>query len=1460
MRIKSKLDLNKNYQNIEQGALIAAKNVKLSDSYSLISDKGYNDLASNVLSGKTIVGHIIGLDNKIYLFTSDSIIYEYNELTGECKDLEYDNKDNETFHWTYHTGAKITGCVTSNTAGEKILSIGQYIDGDDETLIPLEHINLNRKYTVNSETEYCQSPEIPIANIILNDTYARTIPNGTYVFYIRYRIRKDVYTPWMQASNPIFAGVNTIIATVQGGLKYIDLHKDSARSFILDISFIQQSSDTVFDNYDKFQLGFILTHDDSTVARIWKSFNLKTTNKVFFDYDEITETTVDNMTAPIYELYNVKNIIPFKNNLYISNYKETDFNPTDTKELADKVTLGFKDSAVGTEGDEVSKITAKFFNTDIDYNEVDGYYETIGGKSIKDYNTANNGELIQSKNFDFSFNTPSKVDTTENSDCITFDLKSPTSRPTMCTICNIDTKLKGYPPLGLLKRDIGDGLIGMEASLKGTEFYVIKPTKVNAHPWYNLGLTCAYGSVPQAVIDEFGIGKNSMELFNKDTEDDFTYIQDSKSYTGWVAYNGKFESQALPSIKTNVKNDVKSVSYACYAYVYFTNGGNKYYLDYKQEKDDDDFCCWKTGKSFGSVDEIPMTALTNPTDIDNIKEKITTIVKERICGITNDGYLVIETDDNDSNDPTKHVRIVVNNINIILKKYEFSVESPSELGKNDDANINLEYNVNLKTTTYNMLCSFKFKSKYFKITSSTNFENEQANTLLPLSTYKFYAHLIYKNGSVTNGSLIKDKQNSNNERYKTPVVSKNKSILQLTYKLSNTIDTQSLYDKGYIGWFISCENTGDRIAEGFDINFDGTNNYVSCLEIDTLLYNVQDKVKLYDDNGDLITNDAHYCSSGVSTPPQAFGNCGFIYWAADKAYTGKRIYIKIHNDSANQEANKLYKCTPYLRFENDNVEHIVNYKGSFYNGYKCYVKKPTFKLSSSVYVAGQDIYHIDRDNNLNLTDFGAYIQTLVTETHIIRSGFNLNYLSLTSDINDTIFSVGSAASGSKQVVKVINSQILSTIYELPSMYRDFQVGTYIEENDYTRTKFDNTIRISDVLGEESANVSVFRFYPTSYYNVPTNRGIIIKLISIADAIYVHTQSSLYKFAGTQTINVNDTNLALQEAEPTTAGIIQLVDSQFGYGGILNKRASCVTYSSYFFYDQIANRIYGFGGNEGLKQLDATILTFLNQFQPTNCIVIADEQNNRVLFQFENDEQRAVLSYNLISKTFVSLHTIDLSYLFNSRNNVYYANNKFQHLFDGNVNTYGEAEDLTGVAAKLPFETRSGIIPMIALPDETPSVINSFRYAANEYKYKLLQNYLFNKEKGNVNSIKFIKIYTDICESNKIVCIDSNDGKEHDEGTGATVKKPIHNQLMNYTHPVYDKGYWLVNYFRNIINTDNIYGYKNTDKSYDITGRRVTSDNMSLIYGNWIAIRFDFRDDQIVEFRIIGLNIENYGAI
>ena len=94
MKVKPNLFLNMSPQTTEEGGLAFARNMKLDDDGNLVSDYGYKNISA--MANYNIVGHIVGLDNKIYFFTSDNKIIEYDEITEATVELNA--------NWTYGGG------------------------------------------------------------------------------------------------------------------------------------------------------------------------------------------------------------------------------------------------------------------------------------------------------------------------------------------------------------------------------------------------------------------------------------------------------------------------------------------------------------------------------------------------------------------------------------------------------------------------------------------------------------------------------------------------------------------------------------------------------------------------------------------------------------------------------------------------------------------------------------------------------------------------------------------------------------------------------------------------------------------------------------------------------------------------------------------------------------------------------------------------------------------------------------------------------------------------------------------------------------------------------------------------------------------------------------------------------------------------------------------------------------
>ena len=87
MKAVTKLNLNMNPSVCEDGSLVFARNMKVDKDGCLTNDYGYKNIPE--LNKYNIVGHIVGLDNKIYLFTDTTknvqigVENEYIPFTGE---------------------------------------------------------------------------------------------------------------------------------------------------------------------------------------------------------------------------------------------------------------------------------------------------------------------------------------------------------------------------------------------------------------------------------------------------------------------------------------------------------------------------------------------------------------------------------------------------------------------------------------------------------------------------------------------------------------------------------------------------------------------------------------------------------------------------------------------------------------------------------------------------------------------------------------------------------------------------------------------------------------------------------------------------------------------------------------------------------------------------------------------------------------------------------------------------------------------------------------------------------------------------------------------------------------------------------------------------------------------------------------------------------------------------------
>lgn len=344
MEIVPKLDLNRNPKEVKCGSLIAAKNVMTDDSGSYFTNEyGFGvsfetnarDEGSDTFNhpSEYIVG-VIPCNKEIVIFTYSAY---------ETKARIYRKPDNGkayevSTNWEYH-GGKITGTYTYNYKGELIIVVAESgaVDLNNNNIqVPLKTWNLDVGSTGLEHGVEENIPSIVADYKITNGS----LNCGVYTFFIRYQIDDYNYTKWFQITDdiiiindegkdaPIHNFLNSKSALTRYNVDELGNPTTEFEPFLINGN--DKSNKGVYFTLDidknykftKYQIGYIVKHNDAVDARIFNTYSIDITTLVFNTNTYIEEESVDEMLREPIELFDVKNVINYNNRIYISNYKE----------------------------------------------------------------------------------------------------------------------------------------------------------------------------------------------------------------------------------------------------------------------------------------------------------------------------------------------------------------------------------------------------------------------------------------------------------------------------------------------------------------------------------------------------------------------------------------------------------------------------------------------------------------------------------------------------------------------------------------------------------------------------------------------------------------------------------------------------------------------------------------------------------------------------------------------------------------------------------------------------------------------------------------------------------------------------------------------------------------------------------------------------------------------------------
>lgn len=1440
-RIKSTLNLNKTPQDVENYSLVYAKNIKVDVDKSIVRENGFSKVA---IEGDSYINNMIAsipYNDKIYVLCENDankiVIYTFASETNEYLATKQTNAK-------YH-GGTIDGLASVDLRGDILITFGEYNtkDGAD---VPIRTINVSKTDGAEpEESAYTQAPRVPLVNLLHKGYYSHSIPNGVYTFFIRWELYNNYYTPWLPCSKVLFIGNHKYLATQAGHLSYTDYNEDSGLSFVFDVQKITEVTDIP---YKSFQLGFIIANGDSNKGRIWKKFS-PDTEIIYFTYpttNEIEEVNVEDFLYPVYNLYNVKNIVNFKTNLYISNYKESDFNPPVGK---GNIEINIESEVVANQSIDNLDLT---YDTD-NPNKLISINESteIGGgnPSLASYiqgifgNKKNQAFLIE--DFGGKYYNPTDPETWSTASKNSYD----------STIKNLDTQAGDIKPTEVVK-------------------HVTSYTDSN-NPAYSFVKTqTLFGGIIPNVSDADGTDKIDQDIrLSTEERQLLKSLFTVNPIDSPIGYDTSITEDCIGLItKVKIGNYVPSNALVA--------NWNKL-TDYSIA-------------SNAYVRSFPIERLLN----DNGGDWTTTRYYNDLLGSTN--FTLFKYADKsqnykffDSDDGVRYDNIVVYTIKV--------------------------WDAGVRTVEYQIIRDEYTLTSNINDGTQTNIIYDNIQTLLPYQSYDFYVHYVKETGEVTNGYKVnKDPIQIDIDNVDKRALLAENSKLRFYPSFKNIV-----LPDGYVACFFSIVHTKNHAIE-FNrgrhiVNYfeDYKNAIADAIELDLGLYS-QNSVyngKGIDTLGNLVDIKARYNHSSDVTTLPLFGNSGKIEILNSSDINAYKGFLIIESELDN-ENKELVKCTPYITADKYNdgsnlqLDGYISSVSKLLDGshkttpntdltaYKTLTDDTLYFSSSNVYektistpsggdsrpmislkeVSGenytiQNVTDNDRDNLRNAFIIYKSVQQLV------YTSYNLNFLDLRETVSaqiKTIKILEGAGTGSisynlvtfDTTLYILNSLVLSDIYRLPSDFKNYVTRLYSKVKTDEYTEFNNTVRQSFQLGDEEKRYG-FYFRATDYYNIPTNKGIIVKLASVGDAILVHTEDSIFRFSGSNTLTAGGGEDVAQ-IEPNTVfdtGVRELLGSERGYGGIQKKNHSYVDFKGYFFYDASCKELYFYSGQEQVIVISNSIRKWLLENNITDVNIIGDIRNNRILvcfaYSINNDTYYETFSYSFINNAFASLHDYFFTRAYNTKNATYLEvkllnNNKELYKIENDVNAEFTIPPSIKINSDKAFpyyehdDAKCAIVDVIVNESyETVKTLNFIQWICNKvlkysnyneahkinnvpYGFGMAEENqykdnsessqdLYNKYKGD-----YIWIYSDSAFSEIINIINNADG--------------LNISNMNYyKNPKYNKGIWSLNYFRN---------------ARGIINGKYKSDDASLLYGKYFVVRFVFAPTNRFKLENLYANFDN----
>ena len=1469
MNITPKLSLNKHPKDCDSLSLVNATNVKVTNDLTLISneeDLKRNEIIYNTLnnkfdgSGHSIIG-TIPCNDEIIIFASGqgtSVIARYNEKENKCKIIYNGSLLNNI--------NKIKGTFTYNVNNDLIIAISLYNTNTDE---PLRVFNLGKFNDTNIDNNQFKDeissiiPEVKLPSIESHYYVKGSCYKGWTYLYIRFKINKTDYTQWYNFGYPIFVddiyrqqifrycfyqyrvGRNAAELNLYNVDDY-DGHSSvpmdgfgtgcydgfSNNSEISNTTFAINLNFNNFNNFDQYQLGFVCASKAYTKAFITNDINISNTNHIF-NPKYLSEGSITEFITAYYNYYNVKNIINYKNRLYISNYKEQTLNKKIDQSIIDSVSISLKVNTTNfafssTNKDTVSTLKQIVTLTEKRKDVRSGQEQLKTPKQyfldINSISDITNQSIPFNKilNVDNSIDLIVKITKEGNTTEKVIDInsitikKDPSDNSTLPGYCKIKIGEDVYDSIEYcFKTDVDSNGNHTNFKIFDATNYIISFQKkcIDTISSFNDRLkesTLIPGEVYSFYIhyiDKYGHATNGYRINNKTyltTNTGNGYFIPIKIYLpvknlteGYIAVNekytlkefknvlnssgnlniyniDKFNNKLISSGSAASKSDIKNYLLSLYGDL-FADNITKY----------DDI---KIANIFNSGNVNGATTGNFGVYINENNERLFKIPEEECYstyeGIVNYKYGLKVT-----------VKIPKDYIGYFIsyEKFESTKKVTGFLTNNDSREISaIEYNVGEGVT--------------FK-----NYENNKVSS----DMYLYSSIFDIKDSLSTDYNFLRIKA---------------KSTKHCKHNDSGNITITTEGNDGFIAEISKSDilYRNSSISYAYDLN----KSLISYTAIQDKIYPI--------DNYKLVVADSVKDDRGGLSTAIKLKNIESLFISDDKYRVNTYIasLYNYHNKLyANKEktliriGNIIYGSGTINTDINDGFNGVYTYDGVIvYNGNGIIFNSENNNLYNTRGKVSKSIPdNSDKNIGLSVLDetsekvfhlnipFLNYIQFPVIDTYYYESKyFNNNPQNVIfsiikpdeQDVNTKGYWPGLIVEPKNSIDLFSNPQGSQDDF-IPTVYNNYR------DNILNITQFDKTIRRSNVIQDESA-VNAWRQFPTEgYKNINENKGIITNLVGIGVYLLAHTEHSLFMFNGDATLQTKDKSLQLLQPDAFDTNYVEVFTSDLGFGGLQDNLAFIVDQFGYIFYNNDFTRFYKFDNGQ-LSLIDQDIYLYLQDNKPTNVRFGNDKFNKRLLISLKlSNNTTKTLSYNYELGNFVSFHDYNFIQGYNTKSKLY--------LVSGN-NLYNDIYNFTDAKSYGTYES-------LSFSTTYPSSISI----------------ILNEDYDAIKFLEFIKYNVrKVSKSNSLVSISPvKEGMQPYAGdileifseftnTGEIdINIDTTNKFNRYSKPWFELGNWNFNYFRNKISTYNGSG----------------SDKLTRIYGNYIVIKFIFdnKDKVCIEF-------------